>query len=511
MLMAGLTLALLMTIPTTARAADRAHDWRYGPVVYQVFVDRFAPPANLEAKRAIIRPPRRLHPWSELPRPGVYDAKLGIWTHEIDFWGGDLASLSDKLDYIAKLGADVLYLTPVHRAFTNHKYDAQDYKTVSPEFGTRADLLALAAKVHGRGMRLMLDGVFNHMGKTSPMFQSARQDPGSRYRDWFYFGNEYRDGYRAWAGAGNLPALRLENPAVRDYLWNGRDSVVQGYLREGIDGWRLDVAFELGPAILSELTRAAHSARPDSVVVGEISGYPAGWFPAVDGVFNFYALTVAKEMLHGAISGGRAGRMLDHMAADAGIENLLRSWLLLDNHDTPRLADQLPAIAERRLAQALQFTLPGAPVIYYGSELGMTGSGDPQNRAPMRWDLVTDANPDLAWIRRLIALRRQHPALRYGDFTALDTETLLAFTRTTGQLRDTVLVAINPTDRPCKEAFATRVGRLMSWGELEDVLTGERIRTVEGMLTVEMPPRSVRIWTPIVAPTNGYSPYNRVP
>jgi glycosidase len=480
----------MLMFAATDNFAERAHDWRNGPIVYQVFVDRFAPPADPTAKRAILKPPRVLHPWSDTPQAGTYLKDLGLYSHELDFWGGDLAALSGKLDYIAGLGADVLYLTPVHKAFTNHKYDAQDYEEVSPEFGTRHDLLALAANAHGRHMKIMLDGVFNHMGRTSAFFQSALKDPHSTYRDWFYFGKEYPLGYRGWAGAGNLPALRLENPEVRAYLWGRRDSVVQRYLHEGIDGWRLDVAFELGPAFLSELTQAAHAARPDSVVVGEISGYPANWFPAVDGVFNFSALSIAREMLKGDISGGRAGRMLNHM---------------------PRLANLLPDPQNRHLAQALQFTLPGSPVIYYGTELGMTGPGDPENRAPMRWDLANDQNPDLAWMRKIIAIRKSHPALRYGDFTALDTENLLAFTRTTDQLRETVLVVVNPTDSRRKEVFPTRIGRLMSWGEMQDILTWERIRSVEGLLTVEVPPRSIRILTPVVAPTNGYSPYNRVP
>ena len=505
------TLLAMLVMASADDVESRAEDWRYGPVVYQVFVDRFAPPNDPDAKRKIITPPRRLRAWADTPKTGVYDKAQGLWTHELDFWGGDLAGLTGKLDYIQSLGADVLYLLPVHKAFTNHKYDAQDYEAVSPEYGTRKDLLALADNVHHRGMKIMLDGVFNHVGKTSALFQSALRDPNSKTHDWFYWGKEYRHGYRAWAGAGNLPALRLENPDVRQYLWNGPDSIVQKYLKEGIDGWRLDVAFELGPEYLGELTRAAHAARPGSAVVGEINGYPSHWFPAVDGVFNFSALGVAQEMLKGNISGGRAGRMLAHIADDAGIENLLKSWLLLDNHDTPRVVDLIPDRANRHLAQALQLTLPGSPVIYYGSELGMTGPDDPQNRAPMRWDIANDHNPDLAWIRKLIAIRKQHPALRYGDFTVLDTDALLAFTRTTDNLRDSVIVVVNPTDQKRKEVFTTRIGRLMSWGELKDVLTGENFRTVTGLLSVEMPPRSIRLLAPITEPANGYSPYNRVP
>jgi glycosidase len=490
---------------------SRAKDWRIGPVIYQVFVDRFAPPENLEAKRAFIRPPRVLKSWSDTPKPGKLIRSLGLYSHELEFWGGDLASLTSRLGYIQALGADVIYLTPIQKAFTNHKYDAQDFKEVSPELGTRKDVRALAGTLHGRGMRLMLDGVFNHMGKTSPIFHSASSEPASPYRNWFFFGREYPGGYRSWAGVGNLPALRLENPVVRDYLWNAPDSVVQGYLRDGIDGWRLDVAFELGPEFLGELTRAAHKAKPGSEVVGEIAGYPSDWFPAVDGVFNFFPIQVGEKMLAGEISGGRAGSMLNHMVLDAGIEHLLRSWLLTDNHDTPRLADQVPDARQRRLVEALHFTLPGAPVIYYGTELGMQGAGDPQNRAPMRWDLVNDHNEALSWVRKLVSVRKAHPALRYGDFAALDTDKLLAFVRTTGKVSETVLVVVNPTHEPVEEVFATRVGRIMSWGQMRDVLSGREVPAINGLMQLKIDPQSVMILSPVIGTSGGYSPYHRVP
>lgn len=494
-----------------ANTQARERDWRIGPVVYQVFVDRFAQSEDLEAKRSIIRPPRKLMSWSQTPIPGKQVPALGLWSHELEFWGGDLRSLESHLGYIKGLGADVVYLMPIHKAFTNHKYDAQDFTEISPELGTHRDLQSLAGAIHQRGMRLMLDGVFNHMGRTSNLFEQASKSPASPYRDWFYFGRQYPNGYRGWSGVANLPALNLENPAVRSYLWNGDDSVVKRYLREGADGWRLDVAFELGPDYLAEITGAAHQAKTGSDVVGEISGYPADWFPAVDGVFNFSMIQLGEQMLKGQVSGGRAGLMMNHMVMDAGIEHLLRSWLLTDNHDTPRLASDVPNLANRKLVEALHFTLPGAPVIYYGTELGMTGAGDPQNRAPMRWDLVNDDNPNLAWVRRLLAVRKSHPALRYGDFTALDTDRLLAFVRTTGKVAETTFVVMNPTDETVKETFPTRVGRLMSWGGLKDVLSGKEARTINGLLSMEMAPRSVEILVPILNKVGGYTPYHRIP
>ena len=257
--------------------------------------------------------------------------------------------------------------------------------------------------------------------------------------------------------------------------------------------------------------RTLAAARPGSETIGEMWGYPSGWFPAVDGVYDFSEMSVADAALKGQISGGRAGLMLNHMALDACIEHLLQSWLLLDNHDTARLATAVPERADRKLLHALQLTLPGAPVLYYGSELGMTGASDPQNRAPMRWDLVTAENPELGWVERLLRVRHSHPALRYGDFVALDSDKLLAFARTTDKVLDTVLVAANPTDQPVQETFPTRVGRLLSGGEMEDQLTGERIRTISGLVTLKIPPKTVRIYSPVSDKSAGYSPYHRIP
>jgi cyclomaltodextrinase / maltogenic alpha-amylase / neopullulanase len=507
-LAASLLLAAMST--STTNYAQRAKDWRFGPVVYQIFPDRFAPSKSLEAKKHLYAAPRRLRAWSETPTGGTFDAKAGNWTHELDFWGGDLASISANLEYVSTLGADVVYFNPIQEAFTNHKYDTSDYYKIAPEFGTNAEFKALIGQIHKQKMKVMLDGVFNHMGKRAPLFADAFADPKNENRDWFRFGKEYPLGYSAWVGAANLPEFNLENPEVRDYLWKGQKSVVRHYLREGIDGWRLDVAFELGPDYLDELTKAAHKTARNSAVIGEIAGYPAEWFPMVDGVFNGFAISVAHEAVQGNVSGGRAGRMLATMVEDAGIENILRSWLIIDNHDTPRIASVVPDWKDRRLLFAMLFTLPGAPCVYYGTELGMTGDGDPVNRAPMRWDLNTPANETLTWTKQLIQLRRKFLALRYGDFKVLETEKLLAFVRHTDKIGETVLVAMNPTNDLVKETFSTRMGRVLSWGEMEDVLSKKRVRSITGMATLEMAPKSVAVFRVVTEPNRGHTFYKRI-
>ncbi len=508
--MVAISLLLGLSWPSPAVFAARERDWRNGPIVYQVFVDRFAPSANLDAKRALYTAPRSLHPWSETPKAGTLNREAGLWSHELAFWGGDLKSVRSRVGYVKDLGADVLYLNPIVEALSNHKYDAMDYEKVAPEYGTRQDVTDLAGDLHAHGMRLMLDGVFNHMGKSSPKFQSALKDPNSPYRSWYEFGKQYPAGYQAWANVANLPELRLENPAVREHLWNGSQSVVQKYLKEGVDGWRLDVAFEIGPKYLSELTQAAHRAKPGSMVVGEVWNYPEGWMPAMDGIMNFHFGRTVTELAQGHLKGPVAARMVERTIRDTGLEPLLKSWVVLDNHDTQRLANFIPDLPSRHLAQVLQFTLPGAPVIYYGTELGMQGGGDPENRAPMRWDLATKDNPELAWMRQLVAARKQIRSLRIGDYRLVESDQLFAFLRVTDNVSDTAIVVANPTGEPVHERLPVPDGRIMNGTNLVDHLSRARGSVFAGFLDIEVPAKTVRVFTPITKPVNGYTPYKRV-
>ena len=490
--------------------AAREKDWRNGAIVYQVLPDRFAPAANLQAKQQLYPPPKVLRRWDETPRRGTYLESEKLWSHEIEFWGGDLASLQSKLDHVQRMGADVLYLNPIHLAYTNHKYDAFDYHAVSPEFGTRDDVKALAKNVHKRGMKLVLDGVFNHMGRNAPIFKDAQANPQSAWRDWFYFGPQYQSGARVWWLAENLPEINLENKAVRDHVYGARDSVVRSYLRDGVDGWRLDVAVDIGFQYLNELTRAAHAEKPGSLVVGEIANYPKEWMPAVDGVMNFTLREIILRTAGGQMETALAQKMIDRMVADAGPGKLLQSWIMLDNHDTPRLATALPDEQRRRLAQVLQFSLPGAPNLYYGSELGMTGGGDPEMRAPMRWDLVRDDNPTLAWTKQLVALRKAHRALRIGDYRPITAHRLLAFERHTDRALDTVIVIANPGSTEVSETVLVGNSKLMNNWDLVTLDGSARVKIMTGMLNITLPPGGFLVLKPEASPGGGYSAYKRV-
>lgn len=489
----------------------RAADWRVGPVVYQVFVDRFAPPRDLEAKRGLYGPHAALKRWDELPKKGGRVSGSNVWAQEVEFWGGDLRGLREKLGYLKGLGVDAVYMNPIFYSMTNHKYDAWDFRRVDPAYGTRAELAGLTREAHALGMRVILDGVFNHMGSGSEMFREAMRDPKSPWRDFFLFDEAREMGYVGWCDHANLPEINLEGAAARKYFMEGRDSIVQSYiLEEGIDGWRLDVAHDLGFELLAKITASAHAAKADSVTIGEIWNYPEEWFGPVDGVMNMHLRAVVMNMLEGKISPDEASRMTERMVEDCGIENVLRSWVVIDNHDVPRLRHTVRDMKMRKAARALQFTLPGAPCVYYGSEAGMEGGADPYQRAPMRWDLATETNPEFAAFRGLMKIRSAEPALRYGDYRRLHAEGLFAFLRRTDRVSETLIVIFNP-GRPAREACVQiRDSRLQDFTAARDLISGASFQIHSGMMEAKVPGRTAMILKPSTsALPGGYSRYDR--
>lgn len=490
---------------------NRDKDWRLGNIVYQVLVDRFSPSANLEEKKKAYLYPRKLKQWNDLPTRGHYLEDARVWSHEVDFWGGDLKSLSKKLDYIQDLKVDVLYLNPIFSSLTNHKYDTWDYTKVDPLLGTRKDLKALTKKTHSLNMKIILDGVFNHMGASSPFFLEAQQNIKSSWRKFFRFSDESPTGYIGWMDAHNLPELNLENAQVRNYIYKGKKSIVQSYLKEeGIDGWRLDVAGNLGHQYLKELTQSAHAAKKDSVIIGEIWSYPQSWFPSIDGIMNMHGRRIIFGLIEGQLTGKMATQLWETMIQDAGIENLLKSWLILDNHDTPRLTTLLKTPWMQNMARLLQFTLPGCVCLYYGSELGMEGGADPEQRAPMRWDL-TENNPTLAFYRKLIALRKSHRALRLGDYVKLHSENLMTFLRVTDLMRETVMIVANPSSEHVRELIQIREGRIQDSTIFKDAFSNREFTLQLGMLDLEIAPHSFYVLVPQIRKSNeGFDPHSRI-
>ncbi len=486
---------------------DRDEDWRVGAVVYQVLVDRFAPPGEdrIEAKRALFTPPRRMLAWDTLPRRGQPVEGLGVWSHELEFYGGDFRSLMDRLDHVCDF-ASVLYLNPVCRSPTYHKYGADDYLAISEEYGDWEELRELVRVAHERGLRVVFDFVPNHCGAGSAWFQDARGSTESPFRSYFYFDDRGRA--RGWTDVTALPELNLENEDVRAALFHGEDSVLRHYLRAGFDGARVDVAFDVGFHNLRRITKVVREERgQQGLVVGEVNAHPARYVNVMDGVLQFYVLGLLLEWVRGRIGNARLGRLIQRMVDEVGIDAVLRSWMLLENHDCPRLATRVPSRDARRTLALLTFLLPGCVCLYYGVELGMEGGEDPANRAPMRWDLCTDSNEDLSFYRRLVALRKERRALRVGDFVRLETDHLLAFLRRTRRWRETLLVLGNGSPEPVTEVVCLEDPMLMEHlelvpiasvrGEMSQVLTIEAAGTIKVtmapydvvVLGLKLPPR----------------------
>lgn len=384
--------------------------WVKDAVFYQIFPERFAngdPALN----------PPDVSPWGGEPTT-------------TNFFGGDLKGVLEHLDHLSTLGVNAIYFTPLFEATTNHKYDTRDYLKVDPHFGTNDDVRTLVEACHARDIRVVLDAVFNHAGRTFPPFVDVlERGADSPYADWFHvreFPLEVHDGiptYETFAFEPIMPKLNTEHPEVKAYLLE----VARYWIAEiGVDGWRLDVANEVDHAFWREFRRTVKAANPDAYIMGEVWHDAVMWlqgdqfdavmnYPVTDAILDFFA----KDRVDAA---GFAEAIGAQLAAYSETVTLA-AFNLLDSHDTPRLLTQCGGNERRmRLAALFQLTYPGVPCIYYGDEIGMAGGGDPDCRRCMIWD-ESRQNADLfAFYRDTIALRTSHAALRSPHIAFLQAE-----------------------------------------------------------------------------------------
>ncbi|MEN3010424.1 MAG: glycoside hydrolase family 13 protein [Candidatus Bipolaricaulaceae bacterium] len=372
--------------------------WVRDAVFYQIFPDRFrnGDPSN---------DPPGVRPWGELPTP-------------TSFFGGDLWGILEKLDYLVDLGVTALYLTPIFKASTNHRYDGEDYFQVDPALGGNAALRALVAALHRRGLRLILDGVFNHCGQGHPFFRDAQKNPSSPYRDWFVW-EEEEPGYACWAGCPSLPEWNHDHPDVQAYLL----SVVRFWLEEyAIDGWRLDTVEYLPPDFVRAVYRTVKEVNPQAYVLGEVMGLGTPWFRhrALDGVMHY---KLWEALVHFFAreewDAPRFVRHLWHLWRSYPRWANFSSYTLLGSHDKPRFLTLSGGDGRRvLLAAAFLLAYPGAPAFYYGDEVGLEGGEDPDCRRCFPWERA-EGHPLREALRALIALRKARPALRQGSLSFL--------------------------------------------------------------------------------------------
>ena len=304
------------------------------------------------------------------------------------------------------LGAEALYLTPIFTAYSNHKYDTVDYDVIDPMFGHNEVLGELIDNLHQRGMRLILDAVFNHVGVEHAWFRPAKQLQTPE-RDFFTF---LADGnYLCWWGYDSLPELRIEHPLLASLLYRDPQSVLQRWLSRGLDGWRFDAALDLGVDTVAAIRAAVEANYPNAILIGEVLSFGGAYCSGtrlLHGVMNYWFRYVTLGWLQGSIGTRTYVRAIADYVERYGHEAAVRSWNILTTHDTPRLRNELPELAAQKLALVLQFTLPGIPLVYYGEENGMAGGGNPKNRRPMRWDESTWDYAVLAFYQQLIGIRK---------------------------------------------------------------------------------------------------------
>ncbi len=426
-------------------------DWARDAVFYQIFPDRFAngDPTN-DGSNPI--------PWGGPPDSSRY-------------MGGDLKGVLQHFDYLRDLGVNALYFNPLFAARSSHGYDTTDYHRVDPHYGDNDQFRALVEKAHQRGWRVILDGVFNHTGVDFAGFRSLQTDgENSPYRQWYFvrgFPIEVRNGqtnYVGWFGTPWMPKLNVANPDTRRYLLDvGTRWITDAH----IDGWRLDAADEVKPDFWQDFRKAVRRADPNAYLVGEIWGDAGAWLQGdqFDAAMNYRWRGAALDFFvfdKAAPSAfdARLARIRDDYppAATSVMFNMLGS------HDTERLRTLCRNDRDReRQAVLFQMTYPGVPNIYYGDEIGLEGGRDPDNRRGMEWDATQQDAQTLTFYRDLLRLRRDHPALRRGEYKTLvadDKTGVFGFARV--HPKETVYVFFNRSDKPQAATLTLPPGSLLS-------------------------------------------------
>jgi len=410
-------------------------------LVYQIFPDRFAIGTGLDSFAKLSEPPYRRpyiipRAWNEKPQK-----LLG----QREYFGGDLWGIVERLDHIVDLGASTLYLTPIFKAHSCHKYDTEDFREVEPQFGGEEAFDALVAACMERSMGLVLDGVFNHVGVTHPWYiDMLKLDGKSRYG----FRKDPQTAKQSfWRGVRTLPELDLTCPNVRGELFTHEDSILRHWLRRGATGWRLDCARWLGMEVCSLIRQIVKDENAMDGTIGEIMGDPIPCLQedAFDGVMNYAFRNIILDLLTGKKDITEATNGLNTLVAQCPEESLLKSWTMLGSHDTPRLLTVLEMDRKKaRLARALQFAFSGAPIVYYGDEIGLCGGDDPDNRAPMPWDRHKWDEEILKQITVLAKLRQKHTVLLMGKTTFIDIKNGLGWIRWMYDAPDAILLLANP-------------------------------------------------------------------
>ncbi|MDY0276823.1 MAG: alpha-glycosidase [Acholeplasma sp.] len=413
--------------------------WVKDTVWYQIFPDRFYTEKSLL-------------PWGKLP----------VRNNEI--YGGNIQGIIDKIPYLSDLGITGIYFTPIFEAKTAHKYDTIDYYKIDPSFGTNADFKKLVKIAHKHNIKVMLDGVFNHSGYLHPYFLDVvKNGENSIYKDCFYIdrfpvvnfpltetgepkiNGSYSLNFRTFAYTPHMPKWNTDNPLTKKHLLGVIKYWIKNY---NIDGWRLDVSNEVSHDFLREIKKASRKANPNTFILGENWDQSLAWLQGdqLDSVMNYDLSYPIWQYFEHIINTNEFIDIINTYLALTPKHAMENMFNLLDCHDTIRILRRLNDNVDRtKLAYLFMFLSAGAPNIYYGGEIGLTGDNDPDNRRCMIWD-SSQQNMDLYnFIKRLISLRSSYQAFKESDYQFVQTgNDLLVFTKESAN--ETVLCVINNSE-----------------------------------------------------------------
>lgn len=379
-------------------------DWSSRGTFYQIFVDRFER-GDYDKDDSYIT-----IAWTDKP-------------NSRDFAGGDLKGIQDKLDYLEDLGITAIYLTPIFKSVSNHKYDIKDYYVIDEQFGNHLSLIELVKEAHKRDIHVVLDAVFNHSSNLLPEFQDVlKNGRASKYYDWFMIDGDYPElqplNYATFASVTNMPKWNTSHSEVQDYLL----SVVRFWMKEAnIDGWRLDVSDEVSHDFWRHFRKEVKSINPEAIIIGENwhDAYPYLQGDQFDSIMNYAFSTSVHRFLT------QRENRCEQLEAD--LTNILMrntrqvnrmNLNLLDSHDTSRVINQLDGDKDKLLtALALLLTFEGSPCIYYGTEIALEGAYDPDCRRGMLWNKANSDNPFWVTVRDLLRLRKTDKVLQEGEIT----------------------------------------------------------------------------------------------
>lgn len=461
--------------------------WVERTVFYQIFPDRFE---NGDKS-------------NDPPDVQAWNAKPEYFNR----FGGDVAGVQKRLNHLTDLGVSGVYFNPIFKAPSNHRYDAEDFQAIDPQFGTTEEFAALTRELKARNIRTVLDFVFNHTATTFKPFLDIRNNgEASPYKNWYFIKSypvrvQENPNYVAWFNYPSMPKLNLANPETHDYMLNLVD-----YWKAKLPmaGMRLDVANEVDPAFWRDLRKRAKRLDPQMWIVGEVWGDGSPWLGGDqwDSVMNYqFRDANLRFFAEGKTTPSQYLKSL--MAVHTSYANQVsRNMMnLLSSHDTPRFLTLCGNNADlHRLAAAVQFTWVGAPSIYYGEELGMQGGADPDNRRGMQWQMATPSNPMLNFYKRLIRLRNRNVALQTGEPKVLftnDQAKTMAYARVFHN--EIAIVALNRSHKAQTLAIPLPQAALLAARKkgFIDELSGRRLALpVNGVLRLSLPPLRAAVLVP---------------